>query len=108
MRKMMVLSAAIVLAIGFAITAGSPAEAKDSDGRDVMYNGITVFDPVLAQACGSAAGGKSPDDGDRLNLYNGITYFNLGMPGSGARGSCAGGSGIKTSNALPGNGITVF
>ncbi len=108
MKKMMMWSAAIVVvfAVGFAF-AGYAAAAGVSSGRDMLFNGVTVFDQVALQACGSAAGGKAPEEGPSLIQPNGFTYFNKGLQGSRANGSCAGASSGAVS-AWPGNGITAF
>ncbi len=110
MKKMIMWSAAIafVFAAAFVFTQDSSAEPARASGKEVTFNGITVFDQGSSQACGSAAGGKASDDSSMAIQSNGITHFDMGFPGSRVNGSCAGTSSGAAASAWHGNGITVF
>ncbi len=102
---------ALVLAFGLAYAYES-APTKDIGGKmneAAVYNGITVFDtgpvPDCSSISGVGAGGLAAEEAKPV-LENGITSFDLGIAGSGARGSCAGGTGEPS--AWMHNGITVF
>ena len=103
---------ALTLTFGFAYAYESASMANDMGGKmneAGVYNGITAFDtgptPDCSSISGVGAGGVSAEEA-RPVLENGVTSFDLGIAGSGARGSCAGGTGEPS--AWLHNGITVF
>ncbi|MGE5173660.1 MAG: hypothetical protein ACM3MD_07520 [Betaproteobacteria bacterium] len=101
---------ALVLTFGLAYAYESVPMTRDMGGKMEagVYNGITVFETGPAPDCSSisgvGAGGLSAEA--RPVLENGITSFDLGLAGSGAKGSCAGA--IGEPSAWLHNGITVF
>ncbi len=103
---------ALILTFGLAYAYESVPMTKDMGGKmneAGVYNGITVFDTGPAPDCSSisgvGAGGLGAEEAKPV-LENGITIFDLGLVGSGARGSCAGG--IGEPSVWSHNGITVF
>jgi hypothetical protein len=99
----------ILMVIVTVFTVGSAFAADKTLGSEaggMTYNGITIFDLGPAAVCADS----SPSDKESVKKsFNGITYFDLGQAGSGAKGSCAGGSQAVRSAAVPFyNGITVF
>ena len=81
--------------------------AGEMSSEAVLNNGITYFDispaPDCASISGVGAGGLAVPE-----MNNGVTSFELGMAGSGARGICAGWTGEEAPPTAAHNGVTLF
>jgi hypothetical protein len=99
----------LLTVMGFALTFGlAYAEDKDMSGN-VLYNGITYFEPTALCSVpgglseeGSGAGGMAAEEVSKdVNLINGITFFETGAI---ARAKC---SWAEESPLDVHNGITI-
>lgn len=103
MTVLMVAALALTLGVAYAESGMSATEAETP-----LYNGITYFDlgpsPDCASVYGAGAGGEITA-AEPVEM-NGVTSFELAVPGSRPTGLCAG----KIGEEKPWmkNGITVF
>jgi hypothetical protein len=95
----------LVLALTFGLVYAEEMSGKMSEAG--LYNGITYFDTGPAPDCtsisGVGAGGLAVPE-----MNNGVTSFELGVAGSGARGICAGWTGEEAPPTAAHNGVTLF
>ncbi len=108
MTVLMIVALALVAGVAFAAYEGSEMSPMSTEKVETpLYNGITVFDlgpaPDCAHVYGAGAGGEIPAVEP---AENGITSFELAVPGSLPTGLCAGKIGEE--KAWINNGITVF
>lgn len=110
----MKITMAVLLAVALALTFG-PAYAESARSSPIMgevllNNGITYSDLGAVPDCwsvyGAGAGGLIPEA--EVSLSNGITSFELAVPGSRPTGLCAGNIFAVRPSDRVNNGITVF
>lgn len=100
-KTMLMIGIVSIFAVGSAF-AGENQASSGKSGH--LYNGITYFDLGPASTCQDPA----PMEPATAKPSNGITVFDLGQPGSGVRGSCAGQMPDRVMMSKRYNGITVF
>jgi hypothetical protein len=109
MKRIMIVTAALVFMVSGLAFSGENAGAG-KDGKARLYNGITYFETGAEPDCASPSStaentGNVQADGKN---FNGITFFDTALTGTGANGKCAGSSSILASAKKTFNGITVF
>jgi hypothetical protein len=86
MKKNVILLLVIVSIFIFGSAfAADRSTAPEASGK--LFNGITYFGPVPESICGDTE--AAFEKGPAVKLFNGVTAFDLGQSGTGAKGSCA-------------------
>jgi hypothetical protein len=100
MKKMIAVSAFILLLLtGISAFTATSGTVKMAAG---LTNGIICFEMGQNAQCDSAVPTVTTPQA------NGITYFNVSAPNSGANGACAGDRGSKNAKKWFANGIMIF